>query len=209
MKVTAPLFSLDASGTIGKAFTASKWKGRNYMRRHTVPSNPRSDNQTSNRAMIAFLAIYWRSMSALNQALWNDLASQGNFSPFNAYTRFNMNLWKQFQYPFETPTSVAAAPSAPTISSSVGGVGQIQLNITEGAGVLNWGTISYVQLTVDPTAAKSLVKNISQAEFTAALAHSVIIPHLAPGTYRAKCSTFNADGDVSALSASSGDIIVT
>ncbi|MDZ7721677.1 MAG: hypothetical protein U5R06_02325 [candidate division KSB1 bacterium] len=35
-KVTAPLFSLDASGTIGKAFTFSKWKGRKQLR-----ANPR------------------------------------------------------------------------------------------------------------------------------------------------------------------------
>lgn len=209
MKVTAPLFSLDASGTLGKAIVASKWKGRNYMRRHVVPSNPRSNGQTANRAMMAFLSQYWDQMTTLNQALWDELAAQGNFSPFNAYVRYNLNRWKQFTYPFETPTSVSAAPSAPTISSVVAGSGQFQLNITEGAGVLNWGTVTFVELTVDPTAAKLLVKNVSYAEFTAALAHSVVISHLAAGTYRAKCLTFNTDGDASALSASSGDIVVT
>lgn len=201
--------SLDASGTLGKAFVASKWKGRNYMRRHVVPSNPRSAAQTANRAMMAFLSQYWANMSALNQATWNDLASQGNFSPFNAFVRYNMNRWKQFATPFETISSVSAAPSAPTISASAGGVGQLQITITEGAGVLNWGTITYLQLTVDPTATKSLVKNISEATFTAAFVHNVVIPNLQPGTYRAKCQTFNTDGDVSALSASSGDIVVT
>lgn len=209
MKVTAPLLSLDASGTFGKAIVASKWKGRNYMRRHVIPSNPRSAAQTANRSMMAFLSQNWDQLSALIQAGWDPLASQGNFSGFNAYVRFNMNRWKQFQMPFTEPTAVSAAPSAPTISSSVGGVGQFQLNLTEGAGILNWGTISYVQITVDPTAAKSLVRNISYAAFTAALAHSVIIANLTAGTYRAKCATFNSDGDVSALSTSSGDIVVT
>lgn len=209
MKVTAPLMSLDASGTLGKAFVASKWKGRNYMRRHVVPSNPRSAGQTANRAMIAFLSQYWHLMTALNQAEWNALAAQGNFSPFNAFVRYNMNRWKQYTMPFETPVSVSAAPSAPTISSSVGGIGQIQLNITEGAGVLNWGTISLLRETADPTDAKQYVVNVSYAAFTAGYAHSVIIPNLSPGTYRAKCLTFNTDGDKSALSASSGDIIVT
>lgn len=209
MKVTAPLLSIDASGTFGKAIVASKWKGRNYMRRHVVPSNPRSAGQTANRAMMAFLSQNWDNLSALIQSGWNDLAAQGNFSPFNAFVRFNMNRWKQYQPPFTEPGAVSAAPSAPTISSSVGGVGQLQINITEGAGVLNWGTVALVNLTADPTDAKLFVKNISYAAFTAALAHSVIIPNLAPGTYRAKLYTFNADGDKSALSASSGDIVVT
>lgn len=209
MKVTGPLFSLDASGTIAKTIVASKWKGRNYMRRHVVPSNPRSDGQTANRAMMAFLSQYWVHMSAVNQALWDELAAQGNFSAFNAFTRYNMNRWKQFSWPFETPTSSAAAPSAPTISSVVAGVGQFQVNITEGAGVLNWGTAVFVRLTSDPTLAKQYVRYISYAAFTAALAHSAVISNLDPGTYRCKLATFNVDGDISALSASSGDIVVT
>jgi len=209
MKVTAPLFSLDASGTLGKAIVASKWKGRNYMRRHVFPSNPRSAAQTANRSMMAFLSQNWDALSGVDQALWEDLAAQGNFSPFNAFVRFNMNRWKQFAWPFTSPTAVAAAPSAPSISAPVGGVGQFQITITEGAGVLNWGTATVVQLTADPTLAKSLIRNISYAAFTAGLVHNVIIANLTPGTYRAKCATFNSDGDISALSASSGDIVVT
>lgn len=209
MKVTAPLMSLDASGTLGKAFVASKWKGRNYMRRHVVPSNPRSDNQVANRSMMAFLSQYWHLMTDVNQALWNELASQGNFSPFNAYTRYNLNRWKQFQYPYETPTSTASAPSAPTLSSVVAGVGQFQVNITEGSGSLNWGTLVFVRLTSDPTLAKVYVRGVAYAAFTAALAHSFVVSHLKPGTYRCKLATFNVAGAVSSLSASSGDIVVT
>jgi len=41
-RTTAPLFSLDASGTIAKAITFSKWRGRQYVRRHAIPKNPQS-----------------------------------------------------------------------------------------------------------------------------------------------------------------------
>jgi hypothetical protein len=201
--------SLDASGTLGKAFVASKWKGRNYMRRHVIPSNPRSDNQTANRAMMAFLSQGWALLSAGVQADWTALAAQGNFSPFNAFVRFNMNRWKQFSYPMDSPLASAAAPSAPALSAPVGGIGQFQITITEGAGVLNWGTVLFVDLTVDPTEAKQLVKIITQAKFTADLVHIAVVNNLLPGTYRAKALTFNAEGEKSALSASSGDIVVT
>jgi hypothetical protein len=42
-KVTGPLMSLDASGTVGKTTTFSKWKGRNYVRLRVTPLNPRSN----------------------------------------------------------------------------------------------------------------------------------------------------------------------
>jgi len=42
VRVTGPLYSQDASGTIGKAIVFSKWKGRNYVRKHVKPANPQS-----------------------------------------------------------------------------------------------------------------------------------------------------------------------
>ena len=37
-KVTGPLLSLEASGTVGDALTFSRWVGRPYVRRYTVPT---------------------------------------------------------------------------------------------------------------------------------------------------------------------------
>jgi hypothetical protein len=42
-KVTGPLMSLDASGTVGKTATFSKWKGQNYVRLRVTPLNPQSN----------------------------------------------------------------------------------------------------------------------------------------------------------------------
>lgn len=41
-KVTGPLMSLEATGTIGDALTFSRWVGRPYVRRYAVPSNPQT-----------------------------------------------------------------------------------------------------------------------------------------------------------------------
>jgi len=44
-KVTSPLMSIDASGSIASTIVFSKWKGRNYVRQLVVPANPRSAGQ--------------------------------------------------------------------------------------------------------------------------------------------------------------------
>lgn len=51
-KVSAPFLSLDASGTVASTLTASKWKGRNYMRLRIVPANPQSPNQQLTRGYL-------------------------------------------------------------------------------------------------------------------------------------------------------------
>ena len=48
-KVTGPLMSMEASGTIGDALTFSRWVGRPYVRRYTVPSNPQTLDQETHR----------------------------------------------------------------------------------------------------------------------------------------------------------------
>ena len=52
-KVVGPLMSLEARGKIGDALVAFVWKGRNVMRAWTIPSNPRSVDQTISRQKLA------------------------------------------------------------------------------------------------------------------------------------------------------------
>ena len=44
--------SMDASGTFGGTLTYSKWKGKNYVRQHVIPSNPRSVGQQTARGAL-------------------------------------------------------------------------------------------------------------------------------------------------------------
>ena len=55
-KVTGPLMSLDASGTVAKTATFSKWKGRNYVRQRVIPLNPQAAGQVSTRGFLGILA---------------------------------------------------------------------------------------------------------------------------------------------------------
>lgn len=55
-KVSAPFLSLDASGTVASTLTASKWKGRNYMRLRIIPANPNTAGQQDVRSILGTLA---------------------------------------------------------------------------------------------------------------------------------------------------------
>jgi len=55
-KTTGPLFSLEASGTVGNTVTYSRWKGRSYVRRRVIPLNPFAETQVDARNRIRALA---------------------------------------------------------------------------------------------------------------------------------------------------------
>lgn len=55
-KVTGPLLSLDASGSVAGTMTFSKWKGINYLRQRVIPSNPRTAGQLAVRSILGTLA---------------------------------------------------------------------------------------------------------------------------------------------------------
>lgn len=54
-KIKAPLFGLEASGTIGKTITYSKWKGIPYVRAWTKPKNPKTEKQKAIRTRFIYL----------------------------------------------------------------------------------------------------------------------------------------------------------
>ena len=86
-RVTGPLFSMDASGTVGKAIVFSKWKGRSYVRRHAVPSNPRSGLQVGIRTVFGFVAAAWATLTDLLVSDWTEIGAADSTTGLNALTK--------------------------------------------------------------------------------------------------------------------------
>lgn len=88
-KVDGPLLSLDASGTIAGALTFSKWKGINYVRQHTTPTNPQTTAQTTQRTAFSTAVAAWQALETAVQTTWNTRAKQlgYNMSGFNFYVQ--------------------------------------------------------------------------------------------------------------------------
>jgi hypothetical protein len=88
--VKGPLFSLDASGSIAKSIVFSKWRGRNYVRRHAIPSNPRSGLQLGVRAVLKFITQDYTNLSDAIKEAWSDLAAGTNITLLNASIALNV-----------------------------------------------------------------------------------------------------------------------
>lgn len=120
VKVNGPMFSLGASGSLGKAITFAIWKGRAYVRQLVEPANPKKDKQLSVRAMMKFLSQQWVALSAFDQATFEDPADADVVSPFNAYVKMNLQFWRNFlgiaqtYDPARTLTNATAGTAAAT-----------------------------------------------------------------------------------------------
>jgi len=197
VKVYGPLFSLDASGTIGDAVTFSKWKGRPYVRERVIPSNPQSGPQVGMRAMLKYLAQQWAGLSAANKATWDTRAAQTAISAFNAFCAYNQNRWRSFKSPSkEDPAAEAqATPSAPT-TTATGGIRQVQLSIADGATPPQWGWFIYRSTTTGFTPAYSNLVAVVERTGTPTV---YIDAGLAAGTYYYRIGGFSVDGVKGAL----------
>jgi hypothetical protein len=106
-RVTGPLFSLDASGTIANAMVFAKWKGQNYVRLHVVPSNPQSAGQTSQRNTMAAAVSCYKDIGQVPQASktsWDYYASGTGMSGFNRYTSKFIQTNTQKASPWTVPS---------------------------------------------------------------------------------------------------------
>lgn len=157
-RTVAPLLSLDASGSVGKAITFSKWKGRNYVRRLVIPSNPRSGAQVGRRSMLSFLAQQWDAQSVADKATWQTIADALVASPFNGYVSENMKGWHNFLGPSQAyPATrddlagvIAVTPTATWEENRI----KFEFEVTTLN--QNWGTIIYGRLTTGLTASVGL-----------------------------------------------------
>lgn len=162
--VKGPLFSLDASGTVGGAVVYSTWKGRSYVRRHAVPANPKSAGQQSVRAMLRFLSQYWESLSTVQQAVWEARAAVTNISPFNAFIAYNMTRWGLYDSP-SIADPAAEDDTQGTLANQGATAGSRSIDVQVEVTVLqdNWGIAVHRDLTTGFTPSRNNVVRVIPA----------------------------------------------
>jgi len=86
-KPTAPLLSFGASGAIGKTMVYGSWRGRQYVRRHVVPANPQSAEQTITRNAFTFMQNVYKFAPSLMTDVWTAAARGKALTARNAFTK--------------------------------------------------------------------------------------------------------------------------
>lgn len=196
VKVSGPAFSLSASGTIGSTLVFSNWKGRAYVRGHVIPSNPKSGGQVGMRAMFSFLAKSWTTLSAGNQATWEDRAAQLIASSFNAFMSYNQFRWRNFTAPSkEEPAGTANTPATVGVLSLTLGVRSITVTQAITTASDGWGICIFRSPTGTFTPTYDNLIAVGTIDGTNDVVY--VDSPLDPGAYYYDTCEFTADGQLS------------
>ena len=84
-RLTAPLLGFDALGSVAKEVTYSKWKGRNYAKRHRAPANPKTVLQIDARDTLSQANQLWRRGPDLFKAGWDASAAGRALTGYNTW----------------------------------------------------------------------------------------------------------------------------
>lgn len=84
-KVTAPLHSVTASGSIGGTLTMLRAMSRNIAKKKSKPGGAPSAAQLARRAYYRQAAANWSALSAPEKAAWKPAADAAQITPYNAY----------------------------------------------------------------------------------------------------------------------------
>lgn len=112
-KVTAPLFSLSASGTVGKTITFGSWRGINWVRERFIPANPQTAEQQNVRGALALVVEYFKNtLGASVKTDYNTEAEGRKYSGYNLFMRDAMDAYIDQLGATTTPVSLNVSGSA-------------------------------------------------------------------------------------------------
>jgi hypothetical protein len=125
-RITAPLLSFGASGAIAKTQVYATWKGRPYVRRYAIPSNPNTTDQQETRNTFAWLNNVWKYMPSGAIGAWQAYGQNNRFTDRNGFIKRNLS-------DLRTQADLANFLFSP---SANGGIAAAGIAATPGAGSL-------------------------------------------------------------------------
>lgn len=84
-KVTAPLMSLTASGSIANVLTMLHTNARQVAKRKSAPTGAASPFQTARRAFYQLAAADWRALDQPTRTTYQPAADAARITLYNAY----------------------------------------------------------------------------------------------------------------------------
>jgi hypothetical protein len=191
---------MDASGTVAGAIVFSRWRGRNYVRRHAVPSNPRTGLQVGVRSAFKFLSQWWKTFSPTEAGKWDSVGNVTRVTGLNAFISENIRRIREGR-PFQfDPTSEIVLPCDDAATLTAGALARaVALSWTYASPtVVPWGSFLYMSSTYPYTQSIAYLINASPAATL-----QLIVTGLNPGTsYYFKLVTFAFENFISTTVAS-------
>lgn len=183
-KINGPFLALGASGTIASTLTASRWKGRPYIRQRVIPSNPQTTAQTLTRDIFRNLSSVWTVADALVQAPWQRFVQGLVQTDRNAFMGQNVaNLRGEVDLANFIFSPGAKGGLPPTSVVFTPGIGQVVVDFTTPAPPTGWVLQAAVAAAILDGAPESLVNFNTVAGQDIVTFNQVTLTGLAAGTY--------------------------
>lgn len=99
VKITGPLHSQAAGGSIGDSVTFSQTKGRAYARKKVNTPNPNTAEQRGSRALFGWLPKQWSSLTFPQKASWTPPYTEPLASNYTNFLKHNIERWTNFKSP--------------------------------------------------------------------------------------------------------------
>lgn len=137
--LTGPLLSIDASGTIAKTITYSRWRGIKYARQRVIPANPNSTDQQAIRSVFSNLNRIWLYLGAYAVQSNFDAAKGRPLTDRNLFMKNNASpLYADSDYSSFVPYAAAnGGPGGITVMVTPG-VDQLTVDVTPPATPAGW-----------------------------------------------------------------------
>ena len=114
-KVTGPLFSMSASGTIGDAVTYGTWKGQPWARVWFKPENPQTATQVNVRTALSLAVACFQGTLSQAQKDALDGAAEGlGMSGYNYFMKHAMEAYVSQLGTSTTPVSIVYSGTYPS-----------------------------------------------------------------------------------------------
>jgi len=197
-KTTAPLLSFDARGSVAKTVVYSSWKGRSYSRRHVIPSNPQSSEQTLTRNTFGWLQAVYKVAPVIVTDVWEAYAKGAVMTARNAFTKFNNGpLRDQTDLDLMVISGGALGGSPPASATPTPGSGTLSVAVVAPSVLPQGWTIYSAQVAIirDQDPQSGVLYNISAGEDLTST-YAVAFSGLAAGVwqYRAWLKWTRPDG---------------
>lgn len=132
-KISAPLLSMGARGTIGKSVTFAKWRGVDYARQRVIPANPRTVAQQANRTRFAFLREGYKLAPTAVRAPWDAFAAGRPFTGMNKFVGENNRLLigkTDLADMIASPGARGGLPPAGVVAATGAAPGEVTVTVT-------------------------------------------------------------------------------
>lgn len=208
-KVTGPLMSFSASGSLAGAMVFSNSKGRPYVRQLVIPSNPNTNAQQGVRASMKSMNILWAVMTIAAKATWAAAAAVKNVSTWNAFVARNQSDAAIGEAPQrQDPAEASVPPSIPTaIVDSVAG-NQVTITANEPATGNTFGVALWISPTTGFTPASANLKQVVAGTATPGSPMAFTVSNLDVGTYYYRLKGFDFAGEWGTTSAEGSFVVV-